>query len=241
MSRLSDRTILVTGAGGSIGAAICAAVLAAGGQVVGCDIEQGTHVDHIADVTSETDWLALESAIGGSHGALDGLVNAAGIVARADLAGTSPALFAKVMAVNLDGTFLGCRTGLRLMRARGGAIVNLSSMFGRIGRPDMIAYCTSKGGVDMLTKSVALHGARLTPKVRCNSISPAYIESPMLDDTVIATGWEKGARARIRRDVPLDRFGTPDEVAALALYLLSAESGFATGADFALDGGYTAR
>ncbi len=157
------------------------------------------------------------------------------------MAETDVERFDRVLAVNLDGTFLGCKHAMPLLARHGGSIVNLSSIFGRVGRHDMIAYATSKGGVDMLTRSVALHGARLAPAVRCNSISPGFIESTMLDDTAAATGWPAGARARLRRDVPLERFGTPQEVAALAVYLLSDQGGLATGADFALDGGYTAR
>jgi NAD(P)-dependent dehydrogenase (short-subunit alcohol dehydrogenase family) len=241
MSRLANRTILITGAAGAIGAAICEAVAQAGGSVVGCDLIQGPHVEHILDVTREDDWQAMTGAIARSGRTLHGLVNGAGVVTRGTVAETDADTFRRVLAINLDGTFLGCKHALPLMRGTGGSIVNLSSIFGRVGRHDMIAYCTSKGGVDMLTKSVALHGARLLPPVRCNSISPAFIESPMLADTTDETGWPNGARARIRRDVPLDRFGTPQEVAALAVYLLSDESGFATGADFALDGGYTAR
>ncbi len=157
------------------------------------------------------------------------------------MADTEVEVFTRVMAVNLDGTFLACKHAMPMLARHGGSIVNLSSIFGRVGRHDMIAYATSKGGVDMLTRSVAHDGARRAPVVRCNSISPAFIESAMLDDTVAATGWPAGARARIRRDVPLDRFGTPQEVAALAVFLLSDESRCVTGADFALDGGYTAR
>ena len=241
MSRLPDRPVLVTGAAGAIGAAICRAVLDAGGQAIGCDLTAGEHVEHVFDVTREDDWQATIGRIGGSERGLAGLVNAAGVLVRGTMADTDVESFKRVMAVNLDGTFLGCKHALPLLAPHGGSIVNLSSIFGRVGRHDMIAYATSKGGVDMLTRSVALHGARLAPPVRCNSISPAFIESTMLDDTAAATGWPAGARARIRRDVPLDRFGAPQEVAALAVYLLSDEAGFATGADFALDGGYTAR
>ena len=241
MSRLSDRPVLVTGASGAIGAAICHAILDAGGQVIGCDLTGGAHVEHVFDVTSEDDWQATIGRIDASGRSLAGLVNAAGIFVRGTMAETDVESFTRVMAVNLDGTFLGCKHAMPLLARHGGSIVNLSSIFGRVGRHDMIAYATSKGGVDMLTRSVALHGARLAPPVRCNSISPAFIESTMLDDTAAATGWPAGARARIRRDVPLERFGTPQEVAVLAVYLLSDEAGFATGADFALDGGYTAR
>lgn len=238
---LSDRPVLVTGAAGVIGAAICRAVLDAGGSAIGCDLRGGAHVEQVFDVTREDDWQAAIARIVASGRGLAGLVNAAGVFVRGTMAETDVESFTRVMAVNLDGTFLGCKHAMPLLAVEGGSIVNLSSIFGRVGRHDMIAYATSKGGVDMLTRAVALHGAHLAQPVRCNSISPAFIESAMLDDTAAATGWPAGARARIRRDVPLDRFGTPEEVATLAVYLLSDESSFATGADFALDGGYTAR
>lgn len=241
MPRLPDRPILVTGAAGAIGAAVCRAIVAAGGAVFGCDLRDGEHVAHVFDVTREDDWRVAIDRIATATDGLGGLVNAAGVFVRGTVAETDAETFARVLAVNLDGTFLGCRHALPLLARRGGAIVNLSSVFGRVARHDMIAYAASKGGVDALTRSVARHGARLRPPVRCNSISPAFVESPMLDETAAATGWPAGARARVRRDVPLARFGTPDEVAGLAVFLLSDDSGSATGADFALDGGYTAR
>jgi len=241
MPSLSERSVLVTGAAGAIGAAVCRAIVDAGGAAVGCDLRDGEHVVHVFDVTREDDWRDAIGRIAAAPHGLAGLVNAAGVFVRGTVAETSPETFARVLAVNLDGTFLGCKHAMPLLARQGGSIVNLSSIFGRVGRHDMIAYATSKGGVEALTRSVARHGASLRPPVRCNSISPAYVESPMLDETTAATGWPAGARARVRRDVPLARFGTPEEVAALAVFLLSDDSGCATGADFALDGGYTAR
>ena len=241
MPQLSDRPVLVTGAAGAIGAAVCRAILDAGGGVIGCDLQPGEHVEHVFDVTTEEGWRTTIERVSASGRSLAGLVNAAGVFVRGTITETDRETFARVIAVNLDGTFLGCKHAMPLLARHGGSIVNLSSIFGRVGRHDMVAYAASKGGVDMLTRSVALHGARLTPPVRCNSISPAFIESAMLDDTAAATGWPAGARARIRRDVPLARFGTPQEVATLAVHLLSGEGGGATGADFPLDGGYTAR
>ena len=85
------------------------------------------------------------------------------------------------MAVNLDGTFLGCKYAMRLMRRSGGSIVNLSSVSGLVGGHNLAAYNASKGGVRLLTKSVALHGARRKPPVRCNSVHPAFIEGPLVD------------------------------------------------------------
>ena len=103
------------------------------------------------------------------------------------------------------------------------------------------AYNASKGGVRLLTKSVALHGARLEPKVRCNSVHPAFLEGPMVDTILDQTGFKDGARARLTRDIPLGRFGTAEEVAEMCVYLLSDESRFVTGAEFVIDGGLTAR
>ena len=112
------------------------------------------------------------------------------------------------MSVNLDGTFLGCKHGLALLKQRGGAIVNVSSVAGLIGGHNFAAYNASKGGVRLLSKSVALHGARLNPQVRCNSIHPAFLEGPMVDQMLRQTNFPDAARARITRDIPLGRLGT---------------------------------
>ena len=133
------------------------------------------------DVTSEPDWLRVIAEIGGSHDRLDGLVNAAGLAVLGTIEETDFATWRQVMAVNLDGTFLGCKHALPLLKRRGGAIVNISSVSGMVGGHNFAAYNASKGGVRLLSKSVALHGARLDPKVRCNSIHPAFLEGPMVE------------------------------------------------------------
>jgi NAD(P)-dependent dehydrogenase (short-subunit alcohol dehydrogenase family) len=145
------------------------------------------------------------------------------------------------MAVNLDGTFLGCRHAMTLLKRRKSAIVNLSSVSGLVGGYNLAAYNASKGGVRLLTKSIALHGARLDPQVRCNSVHPAFLEGPLIESIAAETGNPDAARARMMRDIPLGRFGTPAEVADLIVYLLSDESLFVTGAEFSIDGGLTAR
>ena len=119
-----------------------------------------------------------------------------------------------------------------------GAAVSVS---GLIGGHNTAAYNASKGGVRLLTKSVALHGARLEPKVRCNSVHPAFLEGPMVNGIAEETGHPDGARARMTRDIPMGRMGKPTEVADLCVYLLSDESAFVTGAEFAIDGGLTAK
>jgi NAD(P)-dependent dehydrogenase (short-subunit alcohol dehydrogenase family) len=241
MSRLSDRIVLITGAAGSIGKAVADAVAAEGGRAITSDLPGRVGAAHALDVTQELDWLRVISDIGRTHGRLDGMVNAAGVAALGHIEETDFATWRKVMSVNLDGTFLGCKHGLALLKQRGGAIVNLSSVAGIVGGHNFAAYNASKGGVRLLTKSVALHGARLDPQVRCNSVHPAFLEGPMVDLILKQTNFPDAARARVTRDIPLGRLGTADEVAAMCVYLLSDESRFVTGAEFVIDGGLTAR
>ena len=240
MQRLQDKIVLVTGAAGSVGAAMAEAVRAAGGVAITSDLA-GRGSDHVLDVTTESDWLRVTAEIGKLHGRLDGLVNAAGLAGLGTVEDTDFATWRKILSVNLDGTFLGCKYALPLLKHRGGSIVNVSSVAGLIGGHNFAAYNASKGGVRLLSKSVALHGARLEPKVRCNSIHPAFLEGPMVDAILAETDFPEGARSRLTRDIPLGRFGTPGEVADLCVYLLSDESRFVTGAEFVIDGGLTAR
>src|SRR5882724_6041919 len=240
MERLKDKVVLITGASGAVGKAVAEAVSAAGGIAVTSDLA-GQGAAHALDVTSEADWLQVLADVGRSHGRLDGLVNAAGIAALGNVEETDFATWRKILAVNLDGTFLGCRHGLPLLKACGGAIVNVSSVAGLIGGHNFAAYNASKGGVRLLSKSVALHGARLNPQVRCNSVHPAFLEGPMVDLMLKETSFPDAARARITRGIPLGRLGTAAEVADLCVYLLSDESRFVTGAEFVIDGGMTAR
>src|SRR5262249_62252304 len=134
----------------------------------------------------------------------------------------------RVLAVNRAGPFLGCKHALALLRRGGGSIVNLSSFSGIVGGHNLAAYNASKGGVRLLTKSVALHGARLKPPVRCNSVHPAFLEGPMIEDILAQTGRPEVARGQLARDIPLGRLGEPAEVAELCVYLLSDESRFVT-------------
>jgi len=241
MQRLKDKVVLITGAAGSVGKAVAQAAMAQDAIVVTTDLAGRQGSDHVLDVTSELDWLRVIAEIGRRYERLDGLVNAAGLAALGNIEETDFAAWRQILAVNLDGTFLGCKHGLALLKRRGGAIVNVSSVAGLVGGHNFAAYNASKGGVRLLTKSVALHGARLEPKVRCNSIHPAFLEGPMVDNILEQTQFPDAARARVLRDIPLGRLGTPAEVADLCVYLLSDESRFVTGAEFVFDGGLTAR
>lgn len=241
MGRLADKIVLITGAAGAVGRAVAAAVTVEGGLAVTSDLPGRGGIDHPLDVTSEEDWRRAIAEIERRHGRLDGLVNAAGIAKLGTVEDTDYATWRGILAVNLDGTFLGCRHAMPLLKRRGGAIVNVSSVSGLIGGHNLAAYNASKGGVRLLTKSVALYGARLEPKVRCNSIHPAFLDGPMVDDLLGQTGAPDRARERIMRDIPLGRLGTPAEAAALCVYLISDEAAFVTGAEFVIDGGLTAK
>jgi 3(or 17)beta-hydroxysteroid dehydrogenase len=241
MPRLKDKVVLVTGAAGAIGAAIAQAIDAEGGTAIRSDLVGRGDVADALDVTVEGDWARITAMIADTHGRLDGLVNAAGIVAIGTVEDTDFATWRRVLAINLDGTFLGCKYALPLLKAGGGSIVNISSVSGLVGGHNLAAYNASKGGVRLLTKSVALHGARLKPPVRCNSVHPAFIEGPMAEGMVAQFRDPVRAREKLAASVPLGRFGTPAEVAEIAIYLLSEESAFVTGAEFVLDGGLTAQ
>jgi NAD(P)-dependent dehydrogenase (short-subunit alcohol dehydrogenase family) len=230
----------VTGAAGAIGGAIAQAVRAAGGTVVAADIAAADGIAPL-DVTDEAQWQRVVADVEAKHGRLDGLVNAAGIAIVANIEKTDFASWRRVLSINLDGTFLGCKYAFPLLRKQGGAIVNLSSVLGLIGGPNLAAYGASKGGVSLLTKSVALHGARYTPPVRCNAVCPAFIEGPMVDGIASGTRDPAVVKNKLALDIPLGRLGKPEEVAKACVFLLSDAAAFITGADVPVDGGLTAR
>jgi 3(or 17)beta-hydroxysteroid dehydrogenase len=241
MGRLRDKVILITGGAGAVGSAVAEAVVRNGGIAIDTDLEGREGIDHVLDVTSEADWQRVIGAVGQSAGRLDGLVNAAGIAELGTIEDTDYAAFRRTMAINVDGTFLGCKYALALMKRTGGAIVNISSVSGLIGGHNLAAYNASKGAVRLLSKSVALHGARLNPPVRCNSVHPTFLEGPMTDALIDPSPNPAETKSKMTRDIPLRRFGKPSEVADMCVYLLSDESAFVTGAEFAIDGGLTAR
>ena len=241
MVQLNGKVILVTGAAGALGGAICAAIGQAGGVAASTDLAAGSGIAHRLDVTTESDWQRTIGEIEAAHGRLDGLVNAAGVVALGTVEKLDFATWRRVLSINLDGTFLGCKYAMPLLRKNGGAIVNLSSVSGLVGGHNLAAYNASKGGVSLLTKSVALYGARLEPPVRCNAICPAFIEGPMVDDAARTTKDPERTMEKMVAAIPLGRLGKREEVAALCVYLLSDEANFITGADYPIDGGLTAQ
>ncbi len=253
MPDLNGKRCLVTGAGRGIGAAIARAFAQAGGTVVVTDINeaagQAVARDIKArferlDVAREEDWERIAKAVP----ALDVLVNNAGITGFESGAASphdpehaSLDDWRAVHRVNLDGTFLGCRYAIRAMRGQGtGSIINISSRSGQVGIPGAAAYASSKAAIRNHTKTVALYCSEQGLAIRCNAILPAAILTPMWEP-MLGDGPDREERmAALVADTPLKRFGTPEEVAAVALLLASDDATYMTGAELTLDGGLLA-
>jgi 3(or 17)beta-hydroxysteroid dehydrogenase len=252
MRRLEGKTALITGAARGIGEAIARRFADEGASIWVTDIDPaGAAVANsiggrftLLDVREEAQWDAVLREIGPLHV----LVNNAGITGfegtptAHDPEHASLADWRAVHAVNLDGTFLGCRAAIRAMRPAGiGSIINISSRSGIVGIPAAAAYASSKAAVRNHTKSVALWCAQNGLAIRCNSIHPAAIMTPMWEPMLGHTAQEREAAiSAFVAETPLKRFGTPQEVAAMAAYLASDESAYVTGSEFHIDGGILA-
>ncbi len=249
--RLAGKCCFITGAASGLGKAMALAFAAEGAQIAVADrdAEAGRAVAAMIgngffvalDVTDETQWTVALGAAVRAMGRLDVLVNNAGVVASSAIEETTLEQWRFVNSVNVEGTFLGCKHAIPHLRASGGgSIINLSSVAGITAAPMMAAYSASKGAVRALTKSVAIELARKGEQIRCNSIHPVFFQTPMLDSMVAGTRNPDKFRAGLEGTVPLGRFGQPEEVAAMALYLASDDARFVTGAEFVIDGGFTA-
>ena len=239
--RLQHKIVLITGAAGTIGNAVADMIAREGGKPIRTDLASHKGQDYALDVTSEENWKSIAEAIAKDHGRLDGLVNSAGIASLGTIESEPYETYRKTMAVNVDGTYLGCKYAMPLLKIRGGSIVNLSSVSGLVAGHNLASYNASKGAVRLLSKSVALYGARLKPQVRSNSVHPTFVEGAMVEAMLVNVKSREAARERMTADVPLARFAQPEEVANLAVFLLSDESAFITGAEIPIDGGLTAR
>jgi NAD(P)-dependent dehydrogenase (short-subunit alcohol dehydrogenase family) len=192
------------------------------------------------DVSSERDWKDVIASTLRRFGKLDILVNNAGVMFAASVEETSLDRWRALMSVNCDGVFLGTKHAISAMKARGGSIINISSVAGLVGLPNLGAYSASKGAVRLFTKAAALECAKQGGRIRVNSIHPGGIWTPMLEQFIGKHG-ESTADAAAAAMHPVGHAGEPDDIAYGVLYLASDESKFVTGAELVIDGGYTAQ
>jgi len=251
MGRVDGKVALITGGASGIGLATAGLLADEGAQVVLTDlVEPEANAAAVAarrgrfyklDVTRENEWIVVTDAVVSEFGRLDILVNCAGVSLLKDVETTTLEEWRRLMAVNLDGTFLGCKHAIRVMKERGnGSIVNMSSVAGLVGAANLAAYSASKGAVRLLTKSVALHCARKGYNIRCNSVHPSFVETPMLRSMLAAARDPQKLEANYASAAPLGRLAKPIEIAGTILFLASDEAAFTTGAELIVDGGLTA-
>ena len=249
---LSGRVAVVTGGGSGIGAASAALLAAAGAAVIVADLAEGSKETQVGrfvthDVVSEESWQSLLADILRREGRLDIMVNNAGISGGAGNPETTTVEnWQHVQAINSEGVFLGCKYAIQGMKHLGagktepsGSIVNISSIAGLVGGAGPTAYTASKGAVRLLSKSVALYCAEQKYGIRCNSVHPGGVDTPIFNPLWQAVGHEQG-KAFLGSRHPIGRMAEPRDLGELVLWLASDRSSFVTGAEFTSDGGITA-
>jgi len=254
MGRVEGKVAIVTGAASGLGLATAQMLAKEGAKVLLTDMNlKGVKAEAEKiganamamghDVTQEDGWIAVMEACLKNFGRLDTLVNSAGVAAIGDVENTTFDDWKMVNAVNLDGTFLGTKHAIKTIKQSdgGGSIINLSSVAGIVGGYNFAAYNASKGGVRLLTKSTALYCARQGNGIRCNSVHPTFINTPMVRQIIDTAPDPEKAEHNLVRQIPIGRLGEADEVAAMVLYLASDESAFVTGSEMVIDGGCTAQ
>ena len=252
--RLAGKVALITGAASGLGANAAALMVQEGAKVVVADIAQDrgkAMADKLGssghfvklDVTSEDNWKAAIRETVDKFGALHVLVNSAGIGLSKTVEEIELAEWRKVHAIDLDGVFLGCKHGVAEIKKHtgrlGGSIINISSISGIIAGANMAAYNSAKAGVRLLSKSVALHCAKSGYNIRCNSVHPTFIDTPILDKYRDRFG-QALLPQKLGKQVPIGRLGRPEEVGWALVFLASDESSFMTGSEVVIDGGISA-
>ena len=256
MNRMSGKSAVVTGGALGIGRACALKLAEEGALVTVTDIDAGKgslvvaeilehggdaqFIEH--DVADESQWVHVMQGVVERYKKLDVLVNNAGVALGKDVEHTTLAEWRWLMGINLEGVFLGTKHAIAAMKATGsGSIVNMSSIEGLIGDPNLAAYNASKGGVRLLTKSAALYCAKAGYNIRVNSVHPGYIWTPMVENYLKSQGDVAAGRKMLDSMHPIGHVGEPDDIAFGVLYLASDESKFVTGTELVIDGGYTAQ
>lgn len=265
--RLEGRVAFVSGALRGIGLAIAERFAAEGAQVVLADLDAvdsalasatldrlGPAASYLqSDVTREEDWLRARQVVGERHGKLHVLVNNAGTDLTGPVETLSMESWRRIMAINVDGVFLGTKTFVPLMaeagaHVRGGSsLINISSIMGLVGYSEVSAYNASKGAVRLFTKGVAIEFAGKKMPIRANSIHPGFVRTPLLDagfQRWVDKGFAEKPEdlvATMAATTPIGRLAEPSEIAGAAFFLAGEDSSYMTGAELVIDGGWTAQ
>lgn len=247
--RLKNKVGLITGAAQGLGREMAKMMIKHGAKILITDINEDALKETakelsceylILDVTKESHWKVAIKKIEEDEGSLNILVNNAGIGGGGDIENTDLDSWHQVHSVNLDSVFLGCKYAIPLMRDSGnGSIINISSMSGIVASHNMSAYNSSKAAVRHLSKSVALHCAKSTNLVRCNSIHPVFTRTAMVQ-TMIDSAPDKNIEEKLVKQIPLRKLAEPSDIANAAVFLASDESSFITGTELVIDGGLSA-
>jgi len=267
MGRLTGRVAFVSGGLRGIGLAIATRFLGEGAAVVLSDLDAadspavaqvlgalGAGASYVsANVASEEDWGRVEAEIRARHGALHILVNNAGIDLTGAVETLELAAWRRIMAINVDGVFLGVKTLVPLLAesgaavAGGSSIINVSSIMGLVGFSEVSAYNASKGAVRLFTKGIAVEFAAKKMPIRANSLHPGFVKTPLLNagfQRWVDKGFAEKPEdlvAAMEGATPIGRLADPDELAGPALFLASRDASYMTGAELVIDGGWTAQ
>lgn len=252
MTKLQHKTALVTGAAQGMGLAFAEALAEAGARVILTDVqgeavqaaaaklkERGLAAEgHALNVTDATAWAQVVGAVGPIHV----LVNNAGVALAGSVEDCALDVWRKTLEINVTGPFLGCQAVIPGMKAAGGgSIINIASIFGLVGEPDAVAYCTSKGAITQFTRSSALKLAGCG--IRVNSVHPGFVATPMVAQAMASMPPEmaEAYAARTVGLVPMGRIAESADLVGAVLFLAGDESRFMTGAQMVIDGGFVAR
>ena len=246
MDRVKDKVCIVTGAASGLGKCSAELLAGEGAKLVLADIDDEagealaaslpSAIYQRCDVSSEADWEALFSAAQEAWGGVDVLVNNAGIAQMASIETTSLEQWEHTQRINSTSVFLGCRAAIKAMKGAGGSIINMSSMAALIGVPLFAAYTASKGAIRSLTKTVALHCQQQGYNIRCNSVHPGAINTPMGAKAVADAD---AADLQLLADDG-QSMGEPEDIGWMVVYLASNESKHVNGAEMLVDNAFTA-